>query len=375
MTITTQMLERAAVRLRDYLVTDHWTGKSLSGPDPGVRFNARIYRFAKSYLRALPWDDDRTYAQAQKYWIQANLGGLRLGLFDQSSEDIVRATAEYLRGAQTAAGYWEYPNPEWAGRIATVEGNYATVGMLYAAEAFSDPALVEAAIAWHDYAVTHIGFQRDGDTLAINYFGNLRGGRVPNNSASAVRAFAMIAAATGDERFLETVPPMIRFMAETQLEGGELPYAVRGQYTNADRYHFLCYQYNAFEYMNLVAYQDVSGDDTIEPILSKLATYLESAFTRRGTARYNCHQDDPEVVYYTIACSRALRIAQSRGEVGASDLADRSLEQGLARQRGNGSFPYSFGNYGILHDLRSYPRYQAMILAHLVEEIEDRRST
>lgn len=57
-------------RLFRYLVARHWNGRLLTGPDPGVRFNARIGRFAKSYLRFYPWSDDLAYMQAQGYWIE-----------------------------------------------------------------------------------------------------------------------------------------------------------------------------------------------------------------------------------------------------------------------------------------------------------------
>ncbi|MDX1428974.1 MAG: hypothetical protein R3282_01750, partial [Rhodothermales bacterium] len=65
-TLDVEALTAAASRLHRSLRSAHWDGSTLSGPDPGIRFNARIYRFAKSYTRFVPWRDDRTYAQAQK---------------------------------------------------------------------------------------------------------------------------------------------------------------------------------------------------------------------------------------------------------------------------------------------------------------------
>ena len=45
---------------------------SLSGPDPGIRFNTRVGRFVKSYFSLLPWSDNLVYMQAQGYWIFGN---------------------------------------------------------------------------------------------------------------------------------------------------------------------------------------------------------------------------------------------------------------------------------------------------------------
>jgi hypothetical protein len=38
----------------------------------------------------------------------------------------------------------------------------------------------------------------------------------------------------------------------------------------------------------------------------------------------------------------------------------------IARQKHDGSFVYSKGDYGFLHDSRSYPRPMAMTLFHLL---------
>lgn len=366
-------LQGSALRLYRYLLDSHWDGEALKGPDPGVRFNARFFRFAKSYTRFVGWNDQRVYAQAQKYWIEANVAAIRLGLVDDGAVDVVRRTADYLREAQTEEGFWEYPNPEWADRIATVEGNYAALGLLTAHTVVPDPAYVEAAARWHDYAVEQIGFQHVGDTLAINYFRDVGGSRIPNNSASAVRTFAMLADASGDDRFLETVGPMVRFMSEVQLDSGELPYGVRGERTQNDRIHFLCFQYNAFQFLNLVEYQRMTGDGAIVPVLEGLARYLATSITEDGRARYDCQDEGPEVTYYGVACARALSVAAQLGYVAPGNLPERALRRALGHQRPNGAFTYSHGNYGVLHDVRPYPRYLAMILAHVLGELEDRR--
>lgn len=363
-----------AKRLYRYLVATHWRDPVLTGPDPGIRFNSRIYRFVKSYTRFVPWRDNLVYAQAQKYWIDASWRALDVGLTgsDQAAA-IAAACAGYLRDAQQPEGYWSYPNPEWKGRIATVEGNYASIGMLLTYARTEEDELLSAAKRWYEYAVNHIGFQKRGDLLAINYFGNVAGDRVPNNSASAVRAFAMTAAASGDDTYLEHCRPMVRFMAATQRESGELPYAVIGV-TGGERIHFLCYQYNAFEFLNIADYHALTGDEEAMPLLKRLAGYLGDGITPAGAARYHCDSDDPEVVYYTAAVGAALSRAHDLGFGDHQRMADRALMRVLSQQRPDGSFPYSLRNHRWLSDQRSYPRYLSMILTHLLMEVERRRS-
>jgi hypothetical protein len=365
----------AAQRLDRYLREHHLHAGLLVGPDPGVRFNARIYRFFKSYLRAIPWRDDLVYMQAQKYWIEANIACRSVDVVSVgTANDTIRRCGLAVAERQQPAGYWEYPNPEWSGRIATVEGNYAAIGLLLAHGVDADDAFVDAARRWHDYAVRDIGFQQVGDTMAINYFANRPGGRIPNNAASAVRTFAMLADATGDDRFLEYVGPMVRFMADAQLDSGELPYGVVGEGASSDRVHFLCQQYNAFQFMNLADFRRISDDSGADEVLARLAAFLDSSLLDDGRARYDCESDSPEVLYYAVACARALSIAARLGLVEPSERVDRAFRRVLSAQMTNGSFPYSRSNYGVLHDLRPYPRYLAMILTFLAQEAKDRLS-
>src|SRR2546425_641203 len=110
----------AAISLHRYMIARHWTGRALIGPDPGIRFNYRIGRFIKSYLRQVRWRDDYYYLQGQGYWTLSNWHLFDL-LGEETYRDIaVRCSASVL-AAQRPDGAWNYPNPEWKGRVATVE--------------------------------------------------------------------------------------------------------------------------------------------------------------------------------------------------------------------------------------------------------------
>ena len=58
-------LAEVSQSLYRHLLEAHWNGESLTGPDPGIRFNARIGRFVKNYVPWLPWRDQLVYQQAQ----------------------------------------------------------------------------------------------------------------------------------------------------------------------------------------------------------------------------------------------------------------------------------------------------------------------
>src|SRR5437870_2120178 len=161
----------AAVRLHGYLLKRHWNGQALEGPDPGVRFNWRIGRFVKSYLDFLPWHDNLVYMQGQGYWILGN-SLMAVLLDDKLYREIALDCSVNVLAAQQPEGYWEYPNPEWKGRIATVEGDFATLGLLECFRQTGREALLDGAKKWYRYLVDKIGFQGSGGLLAVNYFAN-----------------------------------------------------------------------------------------------------------------------------------------------------------------------------------------------------------
>ena len=362
---------QAAVRLHQYMGNRHWNGKAVVGPDPGIRFNARIGRFVKSYLSFVPWSDRLTYMQSQAYWTSSNWLLFDL-LQDEKYRDMALACTQHVSAAQRSAGYWDYPNPEWKGRIATVEGCFAALAMLESYERVGNSRFLAGARRWYDYVLDNVRFQEHDGVLAINYFANVPGDMVPNNSTLALWTFARLAQVTADKAFCETCACMVRFLQTVQLPSGELPYAVTDLEGNG-HIHFLCYQYNAFEFMDLVSYYRITNDEEVWPVLEKLAAYLSTGVTDRGVCRYDCSHANPEVLYYSAAIAQALSQATTLGLGDYSMLADRAYRNVTSRQKDDGSFAFhSLANYGVLCDRRSYPRYLSMILNHLLRERIDK---
>jgi len=359
----------AAVRLHGHLQDQHWNGEVMVGPDPGIRFNARAGRFIKSYLPFLKWSDDLIYLQAQGYWIMDNWL-----LYDTTAEDRYRDLAlQGSRGvlaAQVAEGYWAYPNPEWEGRIATVEGCFAALALLESYSREAEAPLLEGALAWYGYLKLGIGFRKQDDEamLAVNYFAHASGdhGGVPNNSTLVLWLLARLFEVTHDESYLEYAAPLARWLAHVQVESGELPYAI-GTRSRSSRPHYLCHQYNAFEFMDLVHYHRITGDESVVPMMAQLANFLSAGITDEGYARFDCGNDSIEVVYYTAAVAQALSQATVLGFGDFSAITDRAYDRVIGEQRPNGSFRFhSRANYRLLRDRRSYPRYLSMILHHLL---------
>ncbi|NLN79096.1 MAG: hypothetical protein GX141_09280 [Armatimonadetes bacterium] len=356
----------AALRLHEYL-SDRFVQDdgSIAGPDPGVSLNLRLTRFVKSYLRAIPWRDRLYYLQAQAYWIWNN-AVLADITTDRNYADAALRCASVVASRQTDEGWWHYPQAEWKNRVATVEGCFGALCLLMGFNLSLDQRLLDGAIKWHDYMVEKVGFQDyDSNSKAINYFSNVGRGLVPNNSTLAVWFGAALAKAADEEKYLEHCPAMVRFLARCQTDEGELPYVLKSEH-GPGRVHYLCFQYNAFQFLDLYEYYLISKDDLAWQVMQGLAGFLSSGLTEAGDARHDCEVDNPVIHYFTAAVSAALTRASQIGLGDYRSVAARGYDRLLGVQKADGGFDYSLGDYGILSDRRSYPRNQAMILRHLL---------
>ncbi|GEM_PF-111603 len=357
---------RAAERLHRYLVARHWRVGALVGPDPGIRFNYRIGRFIKSALPGVRWDDDYYYLQAQGYWALANWW-----LFARTGEEVYRDIAlhcsETVLARQRGDGAWEYPNREWKGRVATAEGTWGCLGLLEGYRRTGDRRFLDGVLRWHDYLVKVIGFQRRGDELAVNYFAHRgQGERVLNNSAFALRFLAELADATGDLGYTWPCAGLITFLRRAQRPTGEFPYTVAGAGGSRGRAHFQCYQYNAFQCLDLIHYCEVAQDPSALSLVEGALRFLGTGLGGDGHAHYECGNPHRAVAYHTAALGAAFARAEALGIRGYGGLAERAYAHLLRLQRPDGGFPYSRRDYRVLSDRRSYPRYLAMILYHLL---------
>lgn len=352
----------AARRLHAYLMDRHYQQGLLCGPDAGVRFNLRAWRFLKSGFDFLPWHDDYVFIQTQGYWILANWM-----LFEVTGEarwrDVALESTEATLNLQRADGTWAYPLPERRHLIATVEGNWGAIGLLASHARQPEPRFLQGAVRWYDFLVGRIGFQPHPAGKAINYFDRPRG-KVPNNSVEAAWVFARLWRATGDERYLEHVGGMMDFVRDVQLPTGELPYVVESPYERR-REHYLCYQYNAFQFLKLAWLEQLEPNESVAAVLPGLAKFLATGVIASGACAEDCFSRSVEVDYYTAALAAALDEA-ARLSLAEGDCSRKAFERVAARQKNDGGFIYSAGDYGFLRDSRSYPRPMAMTLFHLL---------
>ncbi len=355
------------LKLHDYIATTHWDSNKLVGPDPIGRIHWRITRFIRSYLRSLPGDDRYVYLQAQAYWIRANLKLLQ-ATKDAGYSTFALPCADYIVNSQRGDGSWLHPPIRGRrGFVSTVEGVWASLGLIAAYEETGGQAYLGAALRWYAFQTEQIGFQEVAGGLATNYYAHSTR-IVPNVTTMLIWLSAELFQVSGDAAYLEFTEPMLRFVQNSQLGTGELPYEL------GNRIHYLCYQYNSFEFLDLARYYQITRNETVRPLLSRLAEYLATGITERGSCRHDCSNEFPEVNYWTASLATALSKAHELELGHYSDLSERAYRRLLGRQRTDGGFDFSQRDYGLLHDQRSYPRYLAMILDHLLErEHTDKR--
>lgn len=356
-------LTRAAQRLHAFLLRRHYTAGLLHGPDSGVRFNLRAWRFLKSSLAFLPWKDDCVFMQTQGYWVLANWT-LHEATGDGAYRQLALESTQAALRLQSTDGSWAYPLPERKHLVATVEGNWGAIALLASYARDPRDEFLRGAVRWYDFLIRRIGFQEHARGKAVNYFDRPRG-KVPNNSVEAAWFFLRLWKATGEERFLEHVDALLDFVATVQLPSGELPYIVESPLERG-RNHYLCFQYNAFQFLKLAWARTLKPGCGAEGLLPPLARFLEKGVTPSGASAASCFHARPEVDYYTAALGAALDEARRLGLVASAELSQRCYARVLARQQPDGGFVHSSGDYSFLSDRRSYPRPQAMTLLHLL---------
>lgn len=356
----------AAQRLYNFLREAFWKDNRLTGPDVGIRFNSRVGRFIKGYLPFIPWHDNYYYLQAQGYWIFDNWQ-VHDAWGEESAPEIAARCAESMIKAQLPDGSWPYPNPEWAGRIATVEGDWAGLGLLKHYERSGNSAMLDGAIRWYRFLIDQIGFVKTPSGLVANYFGNRPGGIVPNPTTLTLAFLSYLARVTNDQQYLAYAPQMISFIASVQTPDGEIPYSFKdAQGRGKERPHFQCYQYNAFQLIDLAMYHRDTGDDSVLPIIQKIAGFIATSVQADGHTRFDVTSNPVQVPYNTASIAAALLTARQMGLSDTQEVEERAYRYVLAQQHPNGSFGFSKRNYRILHDARRYPRPQTMILYHLL---------
>ena len=355
----------AALRLHARLEADHLHDGRLSGEDQGVRWNIRVWRFWKSYLPMLAPRRRHYFLQGQGYWALANWA-----LHDLTGEerfrDLAREATTVVDETQREDGAWDYPLRERRHLFATVEGDFGAVTLLEAHRRGLGGPFLRSARAWHDFVEQRIGYQEHPGGLAVNYFDRPRG-MVPNNTAEWVWVLGRFATVTGDPRFLSRIGRLLGFLESVQLPNGELPYEVGVRYEARPRDHYLCYQYNAFQCMKLAWFAEAHGDERARALAVRLAGFLARGVTESGSVRASCQARWPEVVYYADAVGTALHTVTRLGWADHGRLAYRTFEWVLSRQRADGGFPFSRGDYVVLADRNRYPRYLATTLFHLAE--------
>ncbi len=355
-------LTDAAHRLHRHLVRRHLRDALLAGPDPGIRLNLRVWRLLKSYAGLIHGPERHVFMQTMGYWILANWL-----LFDRLGGEYFRHMAiqgsDALVASQRHDGAWRYPLRERRHLVATIEGNWASLALWESYRRTNDERYRTTALTWKAFLLNKIGFQSYRSTLAVNYF-DLPRGNVPNNTTNTIWFLAESACYEPDPSGEEKIEAMKAFLKEVQLPNGEFPYIVESPYEK-EKVHYLCYQYNAFEFLDLYHYYKLRSDRDVLTLLRKLAGFLSQGMTEDGWTKASCLHARPCVLYYTAALATALWKAYEIELIDTTRPCCNGLSYLLRFQTSLGSFPHSFYDYGVLSDRRSYPRYQAMILYFL----------
>jgi hypothetical protein len=361
-------MSESSLKLYNFLLNSYWDGSSISGPDPGLMLNLRLTRFVKSYFPALNYkNNNHVFQQIQGYWIKNNWALYRL-TNDLRYKELALKCSDFVVASQQNDGSWKYPLTEWKSRVSTVEGTWASLGLLETYSFTKNPVYLKSALNWRNFLVTKTGFQRYKDSMTINYFNIRTSRKVPNNTTLALFFFAELFNVTQDTSLLKYNDALIHFIELCQQPGGELVYEV-------DKTHYLCYHYNSFEFLDLYYANQILKSKRIDAILSKLSKYIASGVLNNGAVKYDCSQAYPEEIMFSAIAGAAL-IKASKSNYGNFknhiDSIFRYLEK---NQKSNGSFILTMHDMpyikkplglGIFSDKTLYPGPMCFILSSLL---------
>jgi hypothetical protein len=333
-------------------------------------FELRFFRFLKSCFPSLGRSDHHYFLQAQGYWIKDNWDFFKV-TGESRYKNVAIACSDQVVKTQRGDGSWKYPLREWKKYVSTVEGTWASLGLLETFDHTNDAIYLEGALGWYDYLVNRIGFQKYRDSLVINYFDVLRSRKVPNNTTLVLWFFAELYRRKKESRFLKFNDKMIRFLELSQRPNGELNYEIGNE-------HYLCYNYNAFEFLDLHYCNEVIKDERIVAIMKKMAAFLSTGVTQIGSVKHDCFQTFPENLMFSGVVGAALKIATSNGLGNYSEHIRYAYDFLFENQKPDGSFRFNSKHdfpyfrrpisRGFLVDRRPYPRQLCYLLQQLLME-------
>ncbi len=361
-------IQDSAIKLWKYIYENFWDGHKVIGPDPGLKFNLRVWRFVKSILPSFGRADKFYFLQTQGYWIIDNWDLFKLS-GNQIYRQVALASSDYIVYSQKKNGSWQYPLREWRNYVSTVEGTWAALGLLESYKQNNNNLYFEGAKKWFEFLLNETRFQKYQDSLSINYFAkSSKNIKVPNNTTLVLWFFAELYKIAQDSRYLRFNDKLVRFLELCQEESGELIYEVRKK-------HYLCYHYNAFEFIDLFNFYLITHDERVKVILEKLARYLSTGVMEDGSVKYNCDQCYPEIYFFSSVTGTALALATDAGLGKFQHITERIFENLKKHQRSDGSFGYSNRDavyfrtpikWGFLSDKNSYPSVLSFMLNHLI---------
>ncbi len=365
-------ISTSAEGLHRFLYSKFWDGKGLYGPDPGLMLNLRLLRFIKSAVPPLRSIGNSYFLQTQGYWIKSNWSLHKLTR-NQKYKKIAIDCSEYVVKKQRKDGSWEYPLRNWKNHVSTVEGTWVSLGLIDSFRNTGNPVFLEAAKKWYYFLINKTGFQEHEDSIVINYFAfSHKSRKVPNNTTLVLWLFSDLYKATGNSKFLALTGKMINFLELSQKSTGELIYEIGHE-------HYLCYHYNCFEFLDLYNYYTATHDNRIRKILERLAHYISTGITEKGSVKHNCFQTYPEIVMFSGVAGAALASAAKLRFGGYDRHINLLYKYLLKNQKSDGSFYYSKNDmvyfktpipWGFLSDKNSYPGPMSYILYHILTKIE-----
>ncbi|MDC0527071.1 hypothetical protein OAO35_03900, partial [Euryarchaeota archaeon] len=277
-------------------------------------------------------------------------------------------TSKKLASKQSVEGCWKitHGNKKWRGVVSTVDNTFAALGLLETYKVTKSEEFLKSAEAWANYLIQNVGFHKYDYGYSIKYFSGKPSPAVPNNNTLVLWFLAELSNVTRNIEYIRFNERIIDFLEKVQKETGELPYSVESSEV-VGKEHYICFQYNAFELIDLLNFYRISPVKKLDRIIIRLSKFLLQAFDEKGASKFDCSHSFPNIFYYTSKVISALLLSKKFGFIDNVPFINNSLNLLLSNQNIDGSFPYSTNEYMFFKDKRFYPKESNFILSALLE--------
>jgi len=288
---------------------------------------------------------------------------LNISLYNltNNKENLIYAEkgVNWLLNNQKEGGFWFFNKFEGKGvRIQTVDNAHGALSLLRFFRLTKQKKVLRSALSFCEYIRNEGRVEYGNRKVFYKYYldGEYENLRVTNISCLLISLFTEAYRLTKKEKYIDWANELVPFIKEMQRPDGELCYS-----SNREQYQGP--QYNAFQFIFLSSYYNITRNKIIDRVMRRMSSYLINSVNDDGSIKYGnigwgYNSDGRSAYYHSFAVSKAIRISDQLFGTSNNKHIFQTTMFGLRSFNTEGSYPYGKATlFGLIDDIVPYPRY------------------